>query len=227
MRRTRSTIAGWAVAAALAGYAAAPALAAPDLAGAAYSPAVAPAPAPAVAVGVGALAPAHSALVSSVPADGATLSAAPTEIVLTFNENINASFTQVALTRGDAAVALAPVAVKGPEVRAQISAPALGGGAYRIAFRVVSADGHPISGETRFTVTGPATTTSAAAPTPSVTASATPAPSSAAPTSTVPVATDQTSQPAPTGSSRLPGFVIAGALIAAAVGLVAWDRARR
>ena len=222
MRRTKSTIAAWAVAAALAGYAAAPALAAPDLAGPAYSPAVGPAVAEVVA-----LAPAHSALVSSVPADGATLSAPPTEIVLTFNENINASFTQVALTRGDSAVALAPVAVKGPEVRAQISAPALGGGAYRIAFRVVSADGHPISGETRFTVTGPATTTSAAAPTPSVTASATPAPSSAAPTSTVPVATDQTSQPAPTGSSRLPGFVIAGALIAAAVGLVAWDRARR
>ncbi|HOF63811.1 MAG TPA: copper resistance protein CopC [Dermatophilaceae bacterium] len=221
MRRTKSTIAAWAVAAALAGYAAAPALAAPDLAGPAYSPAVGPAVAEVVA-----LAPAHSALVSSVPADGATLSAPPTEIVLTFNENINASFTQVALTRGDAAVALAPVAVKGPEVRAQISAPPLGGGAYRIAFRVVSADGHPISGETRFTVTGPAATTSAAAPTPSVTASATPIPSSA-PTSAAPVATDQAAQPAPTGSSRVPGFIIAGVLIAAAVGLVAWDRARR
>jgi methionine-rich copper-binding protein CopC len=168
MRRTRSTVAGWVVAAAVLGCAAAPALAAP-----------APAAAPAAVT----FAPAHSALVSSVPADGATLSAAPTEIVLTFNENINASFTQVALTRADTTVALAPVAVKGPEVRAQISPPSPGPGAYRVAFRVVSADGHPISGETRFTVSGPAVTTPAA--TPSASASAVPS-AAAAPTTAAP-----------------------------------------
>ena len=213
MRRTRSTVAGWAVAAAVLGYAAAPALAAP-----------APAAAPAAVT----FAPAHSALVSSVPADGATLSAAPTEIVLTFNENINASFTQVALTRADTTVALAPVAVKGPEVRAQISPPSPGPGAYRVAFRVVSADGHPISGETRFTVSGPAVTTPSATPaaTPSASASAVPS-AAAAPTTAAPVISDPGAQSTPAGSSRLPGFLIAGALIAAAVGLVAWDRARR
>ena len=214
MRRTRSTVAGWVVAAAVLGCAAAPALAAP-----------APAAAPAAVT----FAPAHSALVSSVPADGATLSAAPTEIVLTFNENINASFTQIALTRADTAVALAPVAVKGPEVRAQISAPSPGPGAYRVAVRVVSADGHPISGETRFTVSGPAVTTPAATPSaPPAATSASAVPSAAvAPTTAAPVVSDPGAQSTPPGSSRLPGFLIAGALIAAAVGLVAWDRARR
>ncbi len=184
------------------------------------------APLPAVSTAL----PGHSALVSSQPADGASLATGPTEIVLTFNENINPSFTQVALTRGEGAVTLSPAKVAGPVVRATLADP--GPGAYRIAFRVVSADGHPISGETRFTVTGQAaaspTTTPSGAPAPTLSTSPL-VPSLAAPSAPSPAAPAASdAQPATgTGSSRPTGFLIAGALIAIAGTLVVWDRKRR
>ena len=103
-----------------------------------------------------ALAPAHSALVSAVPADQAVLASGPTELVLTFNEEINPRFAQLALSRSGDVVALNPATATGKVLRATLADP--GPGTYRIAYRVVSADGHPISGETSFTVTGPTRT---------------------------------------------------------------------
>jgi methionine-rich copper-binding protein CopC len=99
-----------------------------------------------------ALAPGHSALVSVVPADGSTLTTGPTELVLVFNEDINPSFATLALTRSGSIVPISAPGVAGRTVRATLADP--GPGSYRIAFRVVSADSHPISGETTFTVAG-------------------------------------------------------------------------
>ena len=111
-----------------------------------------------------ALAPAHSALVSAVPADQAVLASGPTELVLTFNEEINPRFAQLALSRSGDVVALNPATATGTVLRATLADP--GPGTYRIAYRVVSADGHPISGETSFTVTGPTRTPTSTGPTP-------------------------------------------------------------
>ncbi|HQH08560.1 MAG TPA: copper resistance protein CopC, partial [Phycicoccus sp.] len=43
---------------------------------------------------------AHSELVSITPPDGATLEAAPTEIVLTFSANVIGDFTQIEVQDG-------------------------------------------------------------------------------------------------------------------------------
>lgn len=103
--------------------------------------------------------PVHSSVRSVRPADGAVLDSGPSELVLTFDENINPTFVQVSLTRGEIVVPLSAPSVKGPVVRVTLGPP--GAGDYRIAFRVVSADGHPVSGESHFRVTGSAAPTSA------------------------------------------------------------------
>ncbi len=111
---------------------------------------------------------AHSDLRSSDPADGATLATAPATVSFTFNEPLldqgNAiTVTEVAsgqrLTMGPAQVDGELVSVSWPEV-----SPA---GEYRAAYRVVSADGHPINGTIAFTVAQAA----GSAPAPAATAS--------------------------------------------------------
>ena len=178
------------------------------------------------------LAPAHSALVSVVPADGATLDAGPTELVLTFNEDINPKFTQLALTRAGTVIALSSPIVAGPVLRATLADP--GPGAYRIAYRVVSADGHPISGETRFTVRGqatPATSTSpsvavpsgspaSASPTASTAAPATP-PASSPPASAAAVASGSQSQ------EGMTWLYLGGGLLALAALTGVWEARRK
>ena len=98
------------------------------------------------------------------------LASGPTELVLTFNEEINPRFAQLALSRSGDVVALNPATATGTVLRATLADP--GPGTYRIAYRVVSADGHPISGETSFTVTGPTRTPTSTGPTPTVAPSA-------------------------------------------------------
>lgn len=92
---------------------------------------------------------AHSDLVSSNPADGAALQAAPAEVVLTFNENIGEAGLQVVAQGADGTVDLGTPVVDGPNVTTPWPADAAGGD-YRLSFRVVSADGHPIDGTIAF-----------------------------------------------------------------------------
>ncbi len=132
----------------------------------------------------------HSALVSVVPADTSVLDRGPSEIVLTFNEDIAPSFAQVAVSveaagsppvgSGAGVVATSPVAVAGRVARVTLTPP--GPGAYRIAYRVVSADGHPISGESTFAVRG-ATVPSTG---PGASASPTTSPAAGVPTAPAP-----------------------------------------
>ncbi|MGV1008116.1 MAG: copper resistance CopC family protein [Dermatophilaceae bacterium] len=102
-------------------------------------------------------APAHAELRSVTPADGATLATPPAQLVLVFGEDVNPAFVQVALTRDGIPVALAAPSVTSGTVTATVPAGSdVGAGGYRIAYRVVSVDGHPVSGASQFTVTGPA-----------------------------------------------------------------------
>jgi methionine-rich copper-binding protein CopC len=99
----------------------------------------------------------HAELVSSTPADGATLATAPASATLTFTDAIATEFVRVAVTSpvGARTVQAAP---QGHTVTVPITS--VGPGPYRVAYRVVSADGHPVSGAITFTVSGTPTATS-------------------------------------------------------------------
>jgi len=107
---------------------------------------------------------AHSELVSSNPADGATLTALPPAVVLTFAEPANPRFLKIAATGpdGQSIAAGAPVAA-GTSVCQPLTA-ASASGRYTVAYRVVSQDGHPVQGSVSFTATMPAAAPTASSP---------------------------------------------------------------
>jgi hypothetical protein len=98
---------------------------------------------------------AHNSLIASTPQDGAELAAGPQTVQLTFDEPVQngQGLNTIAVLgpnndhwEGGAAtvagnVVTAPVRTLGPA------------GAYKIGWRILSADGHPVSGELRFTLT--------------------------------------------------------------------------
>ncbi|WP_404432447.1 copper resistance protein CopC [Microbacterium lacus] len=125
-------------------------------------------------IAIAAPASAHDELVSSDPANGATLDVAPEALTLTFSANINAEPTATEVQVTDASgtalagtpsvldnVLTVPIDAAGDEAS----------GAITVLWKVVSSDGHPIAGEFGFTVTAPAPAPTA---TPSETASAEP-----------------------------------------------------
>lgn len=134
---------------------------------------------------------AHSALVSSDPRDGAELMAPPATVTLTFNEDLLPDFVAFSVTDANSE----PVSVSGLQVDGTTamftwpeSAPA---GAYTVAFRVVSQDGHPVEGAITFSYVTPAPTSATPTPSPTDT-SPTPSPT--------PSPTDVTPTPSPTPS---------------------------
>jgi putative copper resistance protein D len=96
---------------------------------------------------------AHSALESSTPGNGAAVAGAPSEVVLKFTKRVDPASPAVAvLGEGGASVMEGSPRVDGVLV-VQPLRPGLAIGRYTVTFRVVSADGHPITGTLRFTVT--------------------------------------------------------------------------
>ena len=93
---------------------------------------------------------AHAQLISSSPADDASVESAD-EVTLTFNENINPNFITVAVEGPDGDVADGEPTVSGAVLTQRI-APTTSG-IHALAYRVVSADGHPVTGEITFTLT--------------------------------------------------------------------------
>lgn len=107
---------------------------------------------------------AHNVLVSSDPADGATLDTAPDEVSFTFDqaiENFDPAL-KVFGPNGNDFTTAAPTVVGNT-----VSAPVTWGeaGSYRAVFRIVSADGHPVTGEISFTLTDAAAGTATGTPT--------------------------------------------------------------
>lgn len=96
---------------------------------------------------------AHDALVASEPADGASLDAAPAAATLTFSGEISPVGIGFALHDAAGTTLDLPTVAQpdGTVVTQQL--PALGAGGYALDWRVVSSDGHPISGTISFTVT--------------------------------------------------------------------------
>lgn len=104
---------------------------------------------------------AHSELVSITPADGATLDAAPAQIILTFSANVIGDFTQVEVRDGSGPIAVVPAVSEDNAVTQQLPS-GLANGTYTVIFKIVSADSHPISGQSTFTVNAPVQATSSA-----------------------------------------------------------------
>jgi methionine-rich copper-binding protein CopC len=125
---------------------------------------------------------AHTALAGSDPAKDATVTAARDAIVLTFTEDINSAFANVVLSNahGRRWESTTPD-VEGPRLTFAIGPDRPGNSVYTVGYRVVSADGHPVTGSYEFTIAGvpderpPTSTPAAASP------STTTAPPSAAP----------------------------------------------
>jgi copper resistance protein C len=106
---------------------------------------------------------AHAALIASDPADGAALDAPPAAITLTFNQDIEPQFATITVSGPDGtAYASGGVRVDGPTAAIDVT-PLSAAAPYVVAYRVISADGHPISGQYTFHLTkaAPATTNSA------------------------------------------------------------------
>ena len=178
---------------------------------------------------------AHAQLLSSDPANGASL---PTTdaVSLTFNEDINPDFVQIVAQGPDGDVADGPPEVTGAVVTQPIVP--TGSGAHTVTYRVVSRDGHPVSGSVTFTLTDVATeapetpaATAVPAPTDTSTARSTEPPET--PESATPVSDDEAVASA-TGTegddSGSSAWLVAGGLagLVAVGGGVAWAaRSRR
>ncbi|MBD8079609.1 copper resistance CopC family protein [Cellulosimicrobium arenosum] len=96
---------------------------------------------------------AHDQIVSTDPADGAELDAPPAAITLTFSTEPLDVQPQVVMTdaAGDVVLDGTPT-IDGADATLPIEDGTLTGGAYSVAWRVVSSDGHPIEGTFGFTL---------------------------------------------------------------------------
>lgn len=105
---------------------------------------------------------AHTKLLRSTPAKD-THVASPEQVRLVFDDPLNPSLVKVQVrdSAGNRHESGAPE-VKGDTVTEKVTGP-LPLGKYAIVYRVVSADGHPVAGETPFTVVGGTTDTSSPA----------------------------------------------------------------
>ncbi len=95
---------------------------------------------------------AHAELVSATPADGTVLDRPPSQVTLTFTEAVNLVSGGLQLLDPDGTAVPTPEpVVEGDTVRWPMPA-ALPDGGYLVDWRVVSADGHPVSGAFSFAV---------------------------------------------------------------------------
>lgn len=166
---------------------------------------------------------AHTDLVSSSPADGATLDAAPRELTFTFSEDLLPDFvTFVASAEGVDGGELRVTGVDGPTATLAWPADAPGG-EWRVDFRVVSQDGHPIEGGITFSYADASPSPTSASPAATSSAAATASPTAESPTPS------PTTSPASSETTAPNTWLIAlgaAALIAVVVGIIVVVRRR-
>ncbi|GAA4071801.1 copper resistance CopC family protein [Nonomuraea soli] len=116
---------------------------------------------------------AHDVLVGSDPADGARLDAAPSEVTLVFNTAVRTGYAHVNVT-GPGGTSWADGSAVVRKERVSVKVRPLGAaGEYVVGYRILSSDGHPVSGKVTFTLTRPGPGAEAPA-TPGATPAATP-----------------------------------------------------
>lgn len=105
---------------------------------------------------------AHDVLVGSTPSDGARLAAGPSEVTLVFNTAVRRGYAHVNVTGpGGTSWADGNAVVHGERVSVKVL-PLGAAGVYVVGYRILSSDGHPVSGKITFTLTSPGLASSAA-----------------------------------------------------------------
>ena len=105
-----------------------------------------------VAVGSALPAYAHTELANSIPAAGVTVATTPGSVQLNFTEPIDAELADVVVRAPDGRnLAVGPARQSGPGLMQPITA-SPEAGQVQVAYRVVSLDGHPVSGTFTFRV---------------------------------------------------------------------------
>ena len=100
---------------------------------------------------------AHTSLVSSVPMKNSTIKAIPKTIALTFDDKLvkiagkNVSKFSVIGPDGKE-IKLGPIALTNQIISATVLESKPKPGVYKIDYRVISGDGHPVSGTIKFTI---------------------------------------------------------------------------
>jgi methionine-rich copper-binding protein CopC len=182
-----------------------------------------------IAVGVGTLAAlpiaapasAHTRLVSTDPAAGAVVREPRPSITLTFNEPVQTQFTVVNVT-GPRGASYSDGSARGADRTLTQPIRALVSGGYRVVWRTVSADGHPVDGEFPFTADLPGE--NPAAPTPATSA----ATSAGGPAAPAP-ATTSAGPARDAATDQGPGWLfptIVLIIVAAVAGAAGWIAAR-
>jgi len=102
---------------------------------------------------------AHAALVSTTPEQGSVIGSSPTKVTLTFNEPVRVipGKTQVIAPDGKRINTGDPVATGGA-LSLDVRAADHPLGTYLVSYRIISADGHPLSGGFMFSVGAPSQT---------------------------------------------------------------------
>jgi copper transport protein len=110
----------------------------------------------AVGIVVVAAAPAfaHATLQSENPAGGSTVATSPTQVELTFDENVEISFGSIALfdEKANRIEIGAPHHASNSDHSIEANVPHLADGTYVLTWRVISADSHPVHGAYSFNV---------------------------------------------------------------------------
>lgn len=94
---------------------------------------------------------AHAELTGSDPVGGAALQQPPAAARLTFSDPVNPQLVTVAVTDQDGGHPSLP-APNTENNQVVQPLPGLSSGAYTVAYRIVSADGHPVTGQIQFTI---------------------------------------------------------------------------
>ena len=134
-------------------------------------------------IGLATGAAAHASQTGAEPAASSVLPAAPDRVVITFDTavlDVGAALVVRDSARAD--VTSGPPRVRSNTISVPLR-PDLGAGTYTVAYRVVSADGHPVSTSYTFSVSGPASATPASPAAQTSAEPTTPAPSAEPPAS--------------------------------------------
>jgi len=170
---------------------------------------------------------AHDELVSTDPADGATVPSAPSKVTLTFEEPAVSMGTEIEVTAPDGTVVSSGEPQLVDTTVSQAVAGELPAGKYGVTWRVTSQDGHAVSGTFAFTAAEAAGGASASA---SASASPSPMPSpSASVAPSDPVSATPTAAADSDAEPTSPGLAVVGlgVLVGAVFGFLGWARARR
>jgi methionine-rich copper-binding protein CopC len=145
---------------------------------------------------------AHADLQVSTPADGESLDIAPEEIRLTFSEELFEELVEISIldAAGDLYSTIEVEQTPPPGTDVIFPWPAQAPpGEYSIAYRVVSADGHPVTGTISFSYAAAAPEPSTPEPTPS---DSTPSTESSTPTASPAASSPSASAPSPSSATE-------------------------